>query len=82
MAMQKVDLGRITEEEKSVFTDKIEDLVWKHDISYLEAVTQYCEESGTEVEVIALLVGDQLKSKIAHEAVELRYLPRSSRLPI
>ena len=82
MSMQKVDLGRITEEEKSAFTDKIEDLVWKHDISYLEAVTQYCEESGSEIEVIALLVGDQLKSKIEHEAVELRYLPRDSRLPI
>ena len=79
---QKVNLGSISEEEKSRFACMIEDLVWKHDVSYLEAVTHYCEDSGMEIEIAATLIGPRLKSQIEMEAISLRYLPKSSRLPL
>ena len=80
--MASVNLGVISEDEKSQFASAIEELVWQHDISYIEAITHYCEDFGVEVNVAALLVSDQLKSKIESEAISLRYLPRTSSLPI
>ena len=72
----------ITAEEKSQFFDEIDNLVWKHDISYIEAVTHYCELNGLEIETVASLIGPSLKSKIQDEAIQLRYLPKTSHLPI
>jgi hypothetical protein len=48
----------------------------------IEAITDYCEQNNLEVEVAATLVNDNLKARIEIEAQELRYLPRSARLPI
>jgi hypothetical protein len=48
----------------------------------MDAVATYCEENNLEIEIAATLINDSLKSLIQGEAQELRYLPRSSRLPI
>jgi hypothetical protein len=71
-----------TKEEKNNFSIQIESLVIEKEITYIEAITQYCEETGLEVELAATLVNDVLKSKIKSEAQQLRYLPRSSKLPL
>lgn len=60
----------------------IEDLANRLKITHIEAVTHYCEEKNLEVEVAATLVNDSLKSKIESDAQQLRYLPRSSQLPL
>ena len=71
-----------TRDEKNNFSIAIEEYVIKNSVSYLEAVTMYCESTGLEIELAATLVNDVLKSKIKNEAQNLRYLPRTSKLPI
>lgn len=71
-----------TRDEKNNFSIMIEDLANRLKISHIEAVTHYCEEKNLEVEVAALLVNDSLRSKIEADAQFLRYLPRTSQLPL
>jgi hypothetical protein len=67
----------------TTFAEMIEELVWLHDIPYMEAVILYCDKTGMEVEVAGDLVkSSPLKDKIKTEAENLFYLPKSSRLPI
>jgi hypothetical protein len=60
----------------------IEEMASKMNLSLIDAITHYCEESGLEVEVAASLINENLKSKIEVEAQTLRFIQRSSRLPI
>jgi hypothetical protein len=73
-----------TKEEITDFSMKIEEIVWMKDISYMDAVIIYCEETGFEVELAAKLISGALKSKIKLEAQELHFLPKSNtaKLPI
>jgi hypothetical protein len=71
-----------TKEEKNNFSIAIEELAIKYTISYMEAITHYCEITEMEVELAASLVNENLKSKIESEAQKLRYLPRTSKLPL
>ena len=48
----------------------------------MDAVTTYCDRNNLEIEVAATLINDSLKSIIQGEAMDLRYLPKSSKLPI
>lgn len=73
-----------TKEEITDFSMKIEDIVWMKDVSYMDAIIMYCEETGFEVELAAKLISGVLKSKIKIEAESLHFLPRSNtaKLPI
>lgn len=71
-----------TKDEKNNFSISIESLAIKLELSYIEAITHYCDETGLEVEVAASLLNENLKSKVELEAQNLRYLPRGSKLPI
>ena len=64
--------------------ETIEDLVWKHDIPYMDAIILYCEDNNVEVEVFAKAIksNEMLKAKLQHEAEELNYLPKSATLPV
>lgn len=67
-----------------VICETIEELVWKHDISYMDAIIYYCEENNIEVEIFAKAIksNDMLKAKLQLEAESLNYLPKSAMLPI
>ena len=71
-----------TREEKNAFSIQIEMLAAKTGLTHIETITTYCEDIGLEVEVAATLINDSLRMRIDAEAQELRYLPRSSKLPI
>jgi hypothetical protein len=73
-----------TKEEITDFSMKIEDIVWMKDVSYMDAIILYCEETGFEVELAAKLISNVLKSKIKIEAQELNFLPKSNtaKLPL
>lgn len=71
-----------TKDEKNSFSMNIESIVIRLDLTYIEAITHYCDETGLEVEIAATLLNETLKSKIECEAQSLRYLPRGSKLPI
>jgi hypothetical protein len=73
-----------TKEEITDFSLKIEEIVWDKDVSYMDAIILYCEETGFEVELAAKLISNVLKSKIKVEAESLHFLPKSNtaKLPL
>jgi len=66
------------------FAADIEDLIWKHDIEYIDAIIIYCEMNNLELETAASLIkmNADLKSKIQSEAEVLNFLPKVARLPV
>lgn len=74
----------MTPDDIQKFSIAIEELVYMKDISYIDAVVLYCEQTGFEVEAAAKLISGVLKSKIKLEAEDLHYIKRTntSQLPI
>ena len=74
----------ISREEITNFSFKIEEIVEDKDVSYMDAVLIFCEETGFEIEVAAKLISSSLKSKIKIEAEDLHLLPKSNtvKLPL
>jgi hypothetical protein len=70
-------------EDINRFSMAIEEMVYMKDVSYIDAIVLYCEETGFEVETAAKLISGVLKSKIKLEAEELHYLKKNntSQLP-
>ncbi len=66
------------------FYVKIDDLVWKDDITYMEATMLICDELGIDPEDLLKLklITPILKSKLELEAEELGLLKPSARLPV
>ncbi len=72
-----------TKEEMSKFSKSIETIVLKTDFNYIEAILEYCKETGLEIEVAATLINANLKAKIETDAVDLNMIKgKGSRLPI
>jgi len=71
-----------TREEMKNFAREIDTLVTSTDLNYFEAIIEYCNQTGMEVEVAATLINNNLKSKIENDAQDLNLLPRTARLPI
>jgi len=69
-------------EEKNNFSMMIMNMAIAEKIDHMDAITSYCERNNLEIEMAASLINDSLKSIIEGEAMELRYLPRGSRLPL
>jgi len=64
------------------FMREIEIYVQRYEISYLEAIMQYCDDNDVEIESVPKLVGNPLKEKLEAEAIELNFLPKTGTLPI
>jgi hypothetical protein len=72
-----------TKDEMAKFAKSIEGLVATTDYNYIEAIVQYCKETGLEIEVAATLINSNLKSKIEANAMDNNMLKeKGSRLPI
>lgn len=71
-----------TIEEKQVFSEQIMKLVSDTGLEYIEAIVEYCEQTGLDVETAAILITPALKSKIADEASSINLIERFSKLPI
>lgn len=74
----------IIDEKLLKITHEIEELVYMHDIEYIDACIMYCENNEIEIEYIGeLLKRNQcLKSKIQVEAENLNFIKKTSRLPL
>jgi len=59
----------------------IENLVLQTKMSYLDAVSHYCEEHKIEPETVGKLVQGTLKQKIREEAIDLHFLPKTATIP-
>jgi hypothetical protein len=72
-----------TKEEMKKFSLEIDRFVSERSINHLEAIVEYCTETGLEMEVAATLINSNLKSKIELLASDLNMLKvKKSRLPI
>jgi hypothetical protein len=67
-----------TKDEINTFSLQIEKLAEKKNMPYMDAIIQYCSDTGLEVEVAAKLISDVLRSKIKIEAEDLHFLPKSN----
>ena len=67
------------------FAKDIEGLIKTRRVSYIEAITLWCEEHDTEVEYAATLIkkNKKLKGAIQEEAEGLNFMKRkTARLPV
>jgi hypothetical protein len=64
------------------FAMKIEEIVSKGGITYMDAILDYCEKNQMEPDTIAPLISKPLKEKLEADARELNFLPRVATLPI
>lgn len=66
------------------FYKEIETLVKKHKLNYIDAVIHYCEKNEIEIEAAASMIKSnmRIKSQVQSEGEELRFLPRTAKLPI
>lgn len=71
-----------TKDEMFKFQEQIENMVINTDYNYMEAIVDYCDRTGMEIELASSLVNKDLKAKIQIDAQELNMLPKSRRLPI
>lgn len=72
-----------TKDEMSKFAKAIESMVANTDYNYIEAIIEYCKQTGLEVEVAASLCNSNLKSKLENDALNNNLLKvKGARLPI
>lgn len=70
------------QENMEDFFNDIEDRVYEHDISYFDAIIEYCEDTGIDPERVSKLISPSLKSILEMEAKNLNFIKKSSKLPI
>ena len=63
-------------ESMTQFSIHIEDIAREQDITHLEALVLFCEESGAEYEAAAELVSPTLKQRIYEEAITQYAMPK------
>jgi|TARA_Y100000310_G_C20676013_1_gene813072 hypothetical protein len=56
------------------FSLEIENIVFKNQSSYIEAVLEYCKEKEIDMSIIPKLVNRQLKDKLETEAKKLNFI--------
>ena len=61
---------------------KIEEMVQKKQLSYMDAVLEYAVSAGIEPEAMAKMLNQSIKDKIEVEAQGLNMLKKTARLPI
>jgi hypothetical protein len=71
-----------TKDEMLKFAMEIDRIVSETDYNHIEAIVEYCKNTGMEIEVASTLVNSNLKFKLETDAQDLNLLPKSSRLPI
>jgi hypothetical protein len=71
-----------TKNEISEFSMKIMEMAEESNLSVMDAIVGYCEQTGMEIDVASTLISSALKAKLREEAQELNLLKKSSKLPI
>lgn len=60
---------------KDKFAEEIEKIVLKYpEMTYIDAIVEYCEQNSMEIEAASKLVNKTLKDKLKKDATELNYL--------
>lgn len=69
-----------TKEEMREFAKAIEKIVAETEYNHIEAIVEYCNETGLELELAPSLINTNLKAKIESDAQDLNLLPKTARL--
>ena len=64
---------------KERFTEEIEKFVLETKMNYIDAIVEYCDRKGIELETAGKLVTKPLKEKIKYEAQQLNFMKKTSR---
>lgn len=64
-----------------LFAQHIEKIVQVRNLSYMDAVVEFCEKRELEPEAIVPYLSDKIKGAIATEARRLHLLQKSAALP-
>ena len=68
----------LLKETSASFSKKVEEYVWHHDSTYMDALMELQEQSGYETEMVAKLVSKELAAKLAEEVEKLNLLKKKS----
>jgi hypothetical protein len=71
-----------TKNEISEFSTKIMEMSEESNLSIMDSIVGYCEQTGMEIDVASTLISSALKSKLREEAEALNLLKAKSKLPI
>ena len=71
-----------TKDEIREFSLKIEEMADDYNLPCMEAIVQYCDDTGVEIEVAATLISSHLKARIREEAQAVNLIKKNSKLPI
>lgn len=71
-----------TRNEISEFSTKIAEMAEESNLSIMDSIVGYCEQTGMEIDVASTLVSSALKAKLREEAQELNLLKKSAKLPL
>jgi hypothetical protein len=71
-----------SKDEIREFSLRIEEVADEYELPCMEAIIQYCEERGIEVEIAATLISSHLKARIREEAQSANLIKKNSKLPI
>jgi len=73
-----------TKEEQKKFAFAIDSMVANTDYNYIEAIIEYCKQTGLEIEMASKLINKTLKKKIESDAMNNNMLKvkSSPKLPI
>jgi len=71
-----------TKDEIRDFSLRIEEIAELYNVHCMDAIVQYCEETGIEIEVAATLISSYLKARIKEEAQSVNLIKKSSKLPL
>lgn len=70
-------------DDRTKFSQMIERTVADQGITHIEAIVNYCEKTGLEIEMVKGLVNISLKKKLEEEGKALRYIKgKSASLPL
>jgi hypothetical protein len=69
---------------KDKFAEDIEKIVLNKQLSYIDAIVEYCSENEIELDTVNKLVSRPLKEKLKYEATQLNFLKKTSlgKLPV
>ena len=72
----------LTVRSSTKFSLEIERISNDKNIPYMDSILYYCEKEGLDIDQIGSLVNQSLKEKIAFEAQQLNYIPKTPTLPL
>lgn len=64
---------------KDKFAEDVEALVLSTEMNYIDAIVEYCEKHGIELDAVGKLVSKPLKEKIRVQAMDLNFLKKTTR---